>query len=348
MKKLPTIFILLLLILLLKGCAKNTHHDANTEEIICVKAEKLLETNFTKPIQCSGIVSSKRLIKLSFKTGGLISRIFVDEGSLVKKGQLIAELDMTEISSQVEQAKLSFEKAKRDLQRIKSLYNDTVATLEQYQNASSAYELAKENKNIAEFNQQYSAIKAPANGKIISKLAEEYELVGSGMPIIIFSEQGKDEWVIKAGVSDIDIVKIRKGDKAEVFIDAFPGQAFSATVSQISEAADPLSGTFEVEIAVHPENKEFKNGLVANVKIESKNSNTVTLVPPNVLIDLDGLKGYVFVFNKNDSTAKKTPVTIAYLQKNNVAVVEPINNSGLIITKGAAYLENGSKVKIVK
>jgi multidrug efflux system membrane fusion protein len=113
--------------LLFSACAKKAPVTTIQEQAICVKTETLFETNASVPIQAAGILSSKHILKLSFKTGGIISKIYVEEGAEVKKGQVIAELDMTEISAQVSQANLAFEKAKRDLERVKNLYNDTVA-----------------------------------------------------------------------------------------------------------------------------------------------------------------------------------------------------------------------------
>ena len=346
MKTNPFLVIAGLSALIFIGCAKDKSTETYTEEVVCVKAKTLVETNAAFPVQCTGLLSSKRLIKLSFKTGGIIARINVDEGSPVKKGQVIASLEMTEIAAQVDQAKLALEKAERNLKRIKSLYSDTVATLEQLQDATSAYKVALENRKIAEFNRQYSHITAPANGKIISKLAEEHELVGPGMPVLVFIEQGKDEWVVKAGVSDKDAVKIKAGDKAEAFFDAFPDKAFPAYVSQIAEMVDPQSGTFEVEITVNPLQERLINGLVAKVNIESLNEQLVTLVPPEAVTEADGRKGYVYVVEAADTTAKKVEITIAYLDNNHIAVIEPINSLGTTITEGASYLEDGTKINI--
>lgn len=335
-----------MLALLIASCTKEAPQVAASEQIVCVKTEALVETTAALPVQCSGILSTKHTVKLSFKTGGIISRIYVNPGSSVKKGQLIASLDMTEITSQVNQAQLAFEKADRDLERVKNLYKDTVATLEQFQDATSAYEAALENMNIAEFNKRYSSITAPANGKIIAKLSEEHELVGAGMPVLILSEQGDNEWVVRAGISDKDIIRIKNGDKAEAFFDAYPGYSFPALVTQISEAADPMSGTFEIEVSVDPQSERLINGLVAQVKIIPQNSQLVTLVPPEAITGADGKNGYVYVVKTTDTTAQRVPVTIAYLQNNKVAVIEQINKMGQVITKGASYLEDGSKLNI--
>ena len=107
-----------------------------------------------------GKLASKEELKLSFKTGGIISEIFVDEGQTVKKGQVLAKLNLSEIQAQVNQAILGLDKAERDYRRANNLYKDSVVTLEQLQNTTTALDIAKSNVKIAEFNLQFSTIKA--------------------------------------------------------------------------------------------------------------------------------------------------------------------------------------------
>ena len=330
------------------SCSKKPATKENSEQSVCVKTETIAETIASMPIHCSGILSSKRISKLSFKTGGIINQLLVDEGSVVRKGQELAKLNMTEISAQVQQARVAFEKAERDMKRVRNLYTDTVVPLEQLQNATSAYQAALETKNIAEFNFQYSRIVAPANGKIIAKLAEENELTGAGMPVLVFSEEGNDDWIIKTGISDKDVVLLNLGDNATITFDAFGSKQFTAKVTQLAQTADPTSGTFEIELAVKPDGYKFINGLVVDVKINSMHTQLVSLVPPDAVVEANGNKGFVYVVDKQNTKARKIPVTIAYMQNSEIAVIEPINKIGRVITKGAAYLEDGVRINEVK
>jgi RND family efflux transporter MFP subunit len=340
------ICIITALTLILSSCAKKQTETTKNEQVIAVQVASIKETATVSSVYCSGVLASKRISKLSFKTGGIISHLYVDEGSTVRKGQILASLDLTEISAQVQQTRVSFEKAERDYNRAKNLYADTVITLEQLQNATSAYEAALETKNIAEFNQRYSQIVAPANGIIISKLAEENELAGPGLPVLVFSEQGANEWIVKAGVSDKDVVALKKGDKAMVSFDAFQSREFAGVVTHLSELADPASGTFEVEVTVNPENVKFINGLVASARINSSSVRTVSLLPPDAVTEANGHKGFVYVLAPNKTTAHKVPVTISHIQNSLIAVFEPLNQLGMVVTKGAAYLEDGSRVSV--
>ncbi|NOU17807.1 MAG: efflux RND transporter periplasmic adaptor subunit [Bacteroidales bacterium] len=348
MKTKHFLWIAVSVVLIATSCAKKPAINENIPEVVCVEAQHVVETDAARTIQCAGLLSSKRISKLSFKTGGIINRLYVEEGSRVSKGQLLATLDMTEIAAQVQQAKVAFEKADRDLKRAKNLYADSVVTLEQLQNATSVFDAALETKNIAEFNQRYSRIMAPANGKIISILAEENELTGPGMPVLVFGEQGSNEWVVKTGISDKDMVSIRKGDKATVTFDAYQGKEFSAQVTQLAEVVDLLSGTFEIELSVKQGDTSFINGMVASIKINSSNTQRVSLIPPDAIAEANGNKGFVYVVNADNTSAKKIPVTVAYIQDNEIAVYELLSKAGQVITKGAAFMEEGTRINIVR
>src|SRR5581483_2717579 len=118
----------------------------------------------------------------------------VKEGDHIIKGQLLATLDLTEINAQVQQAAQSVEKVQRDVNRVKNLYNDTVATLEQVQNTNTQLSVAEENLRIARFNQQYAQIRATENGTILKKLMNEGELAAAGAPVFAMNGTAGNDW----------------------------------------------------------------------------------------------------------------------------------------------------------
>src|SRR5690606_14577416 len=134
-------------------------------------------------ISVTALVQSDTEAKPGFKTGGVIAKTYVKEGDVVRKGQLIATLIMTEIEAQAMQAKLAVDKAQRDLQRVKNLYADSIATLEQLQNATTALDVAMKAQQIAEFNVAYSEVRSPIDGKVIQQLLREGEIAAPGMPV---------------------------------------------------------------------------------------------------------------------------------------------------------------------
>src|SRR3989339_2236405 len=124
----------------LTGCKKE--ETAATEDIIPVKVVELKKENVRRVITSSGQFSTDDETFLSFKTGGIIKTIFVKEGDAVKRGQLLAALELTEISAGVSQANAGYEKALRDYKRVDNLYKDSVATLAQLQDAKTGLEIS--------------------------------------------------------------------------------------------------------------------------------------------------------------------------------------------------------------
>lgn len=140
------------------------------KDTIPVKLISIKEEAADNLIHITGYLSTQDEMRLSFKTGGVIDRILVSEGDKVKRGQLLATTKSTEISAQVQQVQLGVQKAERDYQRVLNLYNDSVATLEQLQNAKTGLEIARQNLSQASFNQQYSKIYATQDGFVIRKM----------------------------------------------------------------------------------------------------------------------------------------------------------------------------------
>ncbi|MCK5823732.1 MAG: efflux RND transporter periplasmic adaptor subunit, partial [Bacteroidales bacterium] len=263
MKKIiKTLSWIIVIALFFSACTEQVKEEEKNIDKVKIRTTKVIEKEISIPVHCSGKLASKTESKLSFKTGGIISAIFVDEGRKVKKGQVLAKLNLSEIQAQVNQAKLGLNKAERDFKRANNLYIDSVATLEQLQNATTALDIAKSNVKIAEFNLQYSTIKAPLNGKILKRVAEENEIIGTGNPVFLFGSTEND-WVVRVNITDKDIFSLNFKDKAEVKFDAYPDIIFTAIVTEIGNSADPYTGTYEVELTLKPTNTKFASGLIA-------------------------------------------------------------------------------------
>jgi membrane fusion protein, multidrug efflux system len=317
-------------------------------EIIAVKTVTVQTKSVVKEIVGTGMLMSKAESRLSFKTGGVISRIYVREGDDVKAGQLLATLDLTEINSQVAQAILGVQKTERDLQRAKNLYADTVATLETVQNATTGADIARKTYEIAQFNQKFSEIRAPRSGKVLKKLMNQGELAGPGMPIFFINEASANtnDWVVRVGVSDRDWAALRVGNSTQIGFDAYPNEKFTGRVSRLADMIDPASGTYEVEIAVETKGKRMAAGLFAHVKMQPSASSPMTLVPIEALVEGNGTEGFVWVLNADNVSVKKTPVKIIRIMESEVGVSGLMQNS--VITEGSSYLTEKTKVKKVE
>jgi RND family efflux transporter MFP subunit len=342
----PIIFLATVLLISNIHCRKE-EEQLQRAEVVYVKTAPVEQKEMSQNIHTHGRVSSKKEIKLSFKINGIIRNIYVDEGEAVKKGQLLARLDLSEIESQVEQARSAFEKVGRDLKRAEDLHKDKAVTLEQLQNIQTAHQVAKSQLEVAEFNLRYAEIHAPANGRILRRLMEENEMVSAGMPIFFFASTDRD-WIVRAGVSDRDLVRLRLNDSAVLQFDAYPGQTFHARVSEIAESSDPMTGTYEVELKVDAMDKKLVSGFVAQVDISPSTKEMYSIIPIEAMAEADGRQGFVYTVDTSTNRARRIPMTIGFLFEDNVAVASGLEDISFVVTEGAPYLVEGTQVKIVK
>lgn len=330
--------------LLIAGCGSKGKHE-KTDSTVIVGLAEVERREIALPINTSGMLSAGSEMKLSFKVGGIIESIFVDEGESVKEGHALARLDLSEIAARAAQAGSAHEKAVRDLARVERLYADTVVTLEQMQDAKTGLDVALSNLEVAEFNLAHATIRAPSGGTILRRFAEPSELVSAGMPVLLFGAVSEG-WVVQAGVSDREVVQISRGDSAIIHFDAYPGMRFAGSVAEIAGSADPRSGAYEIELAVDPCGLRFISGFVAKIKIIPSKRNTFYIVPVEALVEADGDDGFVFAFDPGSKTVRRIPVKIGVFLSGKIGVTGDLAGIGAVVTEGAPYLSEGMIVRV--
>ncbi|HMJ71065.1 MAG TPA: efflux RND transporter periplasmic adaptor subunit [Cyclobacteriaceae bacterium] len=348
-----TVTIPVLLAAVLFTCSKTNapaqaSEPAIDESAIAVRVIDVKEGTYSKPVISSGLITTGTESRLSFKTGGIVTSILVDEGESVTKGQLLGTLDQTEIDAQSGQSKNNLEKTKRDLERIERLYKDSAATLEQYENVKTAYDVANESWRITSFNKQYSTIHANASGKVIRKFVNEGEQVTGGSPVLVINSAAENDWIVRIGLPDVDWVRIRKGDKAIVKTDAYQDESFEGVVSLISEAADPVSGLYVTEVKVSPRGRKLATGLVASVQVTPSQTEKFKSIPIEAIVEGSGSDAFVFVAGDDMKTVKKVPVRIAYLANDEAIVSGGLENVSKVNTAGSAFLTESSTIRVTQ
>lgn len=338
--------LLLATVVTIAGCRPAPVKEAAKVEAVKVRLTPVMMKEISLPVRSGGIVSTSEEVRLSFKTGGIVAHTYFREGDAVKQGQVLAVLNLSEINAQVNQAMNGFDKARRDFERAKNLFADSVATLEQMQNAETALNVSKSILEMAQFNQSHSRITAPKSGVILRQLVKENELVAPGYPVYALGISGKS-WTIRTALSDRDIVKINLGDTANVVIDAWPEQPFAAWVSQINEASNPMTGTYETELKLDETTKRLASGFIANIEIFPSRKVPYYLIPMSSVVEADGRIGYVYEVTPA-GTAKKLKVHIATLYGTQAAISGGLENVKEVVSDGVAYLTDGIPVTIHK
>ncbi len=345
---------------LLSSCGKNADAQRNVaaDSAVPVRVTSLsgAEMPVTSTISVTGTLAGKEEVVLAFKIGGVISRISVDPGQQVRAGQVLAELRPTEIAAQVANAQEGRRKAERDLERVTKLYSDSVATLEQLQDARTALEVASNGTRIAQFNADYAVIRSPGDGVVLSRTAEPGQVVEAGHSVLAVRRNGRG-MVVRIGLPDRDAVRVKIGDVGDVTFDALAGQHFIARVTQRSATATSGSGDYAVEVTLPQSANALPTGLVAHVTLRVGNAAIASaatsrvLVPLDALVDADGDSAAVFVLHADGNSVSRRALKLTdvaeALHTAQVPVVRGLNGTEKVVTAGMSRLLDGTKVRVI-
>jgi RND family efflux transporter MFP subunit len=295
-------------------------------------------------IQVHGVVANRDEMRLAFKVGGVIRRLSVDAGESVRRGQVLAEIDLTEIDAQLAQANELDAKAARDLERGERLYADQVLSLEQLQDLRTQRGVTAAQLQAARFNRGHAVITAPAAGVVLQRLAEEHELVPAGQAVLVVGSEARG-YVVRAAVADRELLLIHTGDAVAVRLDAVPGRELTGTVSERSRAADPATGLFPIEVQLAPADLALASGLVASLRVQSATSaGVLTRIPVGAVVEADG--GRASVFTLDGGQARRREVQIAFIDGSEVALRSGVSPGETVVTDGAPFLDDGEHVAV--
>lgn len=311
---------------------------------IPVRLAPVTEESAAQPVTAIGLVALRDEIALSFKIGGVVAQVAPREGQTVRAGDLLATLDLREIDAQVAKARSASAKAERDLARATRLFTDSVATRQQLDDATTAAEVARADLETAGVNRQYARIVAPSAGVILRRHVEPGELVSTGALVLTLGSRTSGT-IVRASLPDRDVVRVKLGDRATVSLDTRAGSDLRGVVRQIAAASDPRTGTYAVEIAVDA-SAGLVSGMIARVEIQASNAERLRTVPIEALLEADGDRATLFALGP-DGRAQRVPVEVAFVRGELAGVRGGLGGVTRVVTDGAAYLNDGSAVRVM-
>lgn len=259
--------------------------DSKKKEEVSFVTEKVAPANIQNSITATGSIEPVTEVTVGTQVSGIISKIYVDYNSEVKKGQVIAELDKTNLISTLNTAKANLNNAESTLnyqtanyKRYKELYDKGLVSADEYESALLTYKQAKEqvisakeSVQTAQTNLGYATITAPIDGVILGKAVEEGQTVAASYntpELFTVAKDLKDMQVV-ADVDEADIGNVTEGARVTFTVDAFPNDTFSGTVTQVRQEATETDNvvTYEVVISARNDDLKLKPGLTANVTI---------------------------------------------------------------------------------
>lgn len=337
------VLIFAMLSLAIGGCGqKNTAEtEVYNEKITNVEYMKVEPTEFEENITLPIVVSPYKEIDLGMINGGRVTKIYVDKGDNVKKGQVLLETDDTILEASYEIAKASFEYQKNEFARSERLFEEGSIAEAQFDAAKLALAQAKSTYVITKKNYEDASLEAPFSGIVTTKNIEVGDILAPGTPAfrIIDSKAVK----VRAGIPEKYIGDFEKGNKVKITIDSIPGREFEGTINYIAQEASPAVRTFLVEIVLDNSDGSIRTGVMGNARIVRNVYENALMVPINAITETQ--KGHmVFVLKDGDIVEERN---LKVLGGDDLMVqVEGIYEGEKIITKGNYDLIDGEKVNV--
>lgn len=303
----------------------------------------------TEVITASGLVRAREELALAFKTGGILRELRVEAGQPVRAGQLLAALEMPELDAQLTQAEETLAKAERDLARASSLRERGLIAVQAEQDAQTQRDVAAAARDAARFNRTHAVISAPADGVVLQKLAEARETVAPGQPVLVVGRADRG-WVLRAGLTDRDAVRVRPGQSATVTLDAWPAQRLNGTVRTVAAASDPRTGTVEIEVNLPANGQRLVSGLVGRVSLSpapAAASKAALSVPLGALLEGNAGSAHVFVLAADRQHVARRTVKTGALGPARIEILAGLAPGEQVVSEGAAWLNDGDAVRIL-
>lgn len=339
---------------LLSGGKKESQITFDTAEVAT--------TTIKNSITATGTIEPVTSVTVGTQVSGIISKLYVDYNSIVKKGQVIAELDKQNLISNLNTAKANLSSAESELKyqtanynRYKTLYDKGLVSADEYENARLSYEKAKENVATSEETVQqaqtnlgYATITSPIDGVVLGKDVEEGQTVAASYstPELFTIAQDLTDMRVVADVDEADIGDVKDGERVTFTVDAFPDDTFEGVVTQVRQEATTTNNvvTYEVVISAPNADLKLKPGLTANVTIYTAEKQNVLSVPSKALrfsptketvgktkiVDCNG-KNKVWTLENNTLTAHS--VQIGMSDGNNTEIMSGVSKGTVIVTE---------------
>lgn len=334
------------------------------QEEISFKEEKVEKASLQNSVTATGTIEAVTSVTVGTQVSGIVDKLYVDYNSTVKKGQIIAELDKTNLISQLNTSKAELASAESSLnyqsaniRRYRTLYEKGLVSADDYESAQLSYNQAKqqvaqakENVQRAQTNLSYATITSPIDGTVISKSVEEGQTVAASFntPELFTIAKDLTNMQVVADVDEADIGEVKEGNRVTFTVDAYPDDVFQGKVMQVRLQATTTNNvvTYEVVISAPNADLKLKPGLTANVTIYTQERSGVLCVPSKALrftptketvgkAKINDCKGKnkVWTLDKKANALTAHPVNIGQTDGTHTEIVKGINEGTMVVTE---------------
>ena len=310
-----------------------------------VTTEKVAVKDFERFVEIQAAVEADDMVAASSETGGRILQMTFKEGDFIRKGQLIAKIDLEQIDKQIAEIETSMTLAKDVYERQARLWKQNIGSELQYLEAKNTVERLEKSLETIRFQQTKANVYAPISGVIEMVVLKQGEMASPGMPILQILNTNKVKVV--ADIPETYLGKIRRGEMVTVKFPALDKE-IQAKISQLGRTIDPANRTFEAEINLNNSQGLYKPNLLAAMLINDFKATNVPVIPVEMVQQEVSGKDYVYIKSTGEKgeMAKKVYVETGENYNGEVIIKSGLTGGEALIVEGARGLAENQLVKV--
>ena len=311
-----------------------------------VMVQKATHISANETVVVSGVLEADKTVPFSFLVPGKVDHVYVDEGDHVKKGQMLAKVEINDYRSNLEIAAAQLFEAQDAYDRLQPLYKDGAIAEKAFIKIKAVLDQAKAVRDIARKKVTDTRLRSPIPGIIGAKNVELGQTISAGIPV--FTIVKTDRIFARVSVPESEIGKIALGQKASVTIKALDASIVKGKVTLIGAVAEPRTKTYTVKIELPNPDYTLRIGMIANAEIITDKPIEMITVPGKAIVrDADNLT-YVFLLDKEKATALRQRVFIGSVFRNEIEIKEGLTAEDIIIIAGQHKITDGALIAVME
>ena len=307
-----------------------------------VEVEAVTTGSMAREITVAGVLEPLRTVGVNAQLPGALTAVNVEEGDVVRAGQVLAEVDAREIAAQVRSAEAALELARSTAERSASLWRERIIIAAEYERDQAALVAAQATLDQLRTRLGYSRVRAPMAGVITEKRVETGDVVQGQTRLFAIADVST--LVLRVQVSELDVAGVAEGRPVDVTVDAAGGARFRGRVRRVFPAADTTSRMVPVEVALPGSDRRLKPGFLARAAFQLGERSGILLVPTRAVVGPVDARA---VFVVSGGTAERRPVQLGQSSGGRSEVLEGVVAGDSVVVAGVDEVRDGGRVRVV-
>jgi RND family efflux transporter MFP subunit len=295
----------------------------------------------------AGTLERRREMALSFRIPGVLTAVKVEAGDRVSAGLVVAAIDPAGVDARQQQTIADLERARRDLERDKTLFDKGYVSRQRIDDRQSALKAAQAAHDAARFDRRWASLVSPASGVVLERRAQAGEVVAAGQVVARIADLSSP-LVLRLPLAARDAARVRVGDPAQVRVEDLGDQLLSGRVTRVGEAADTRTGAINVEIELSAPPTALRSGQVAHATLSVRSAPgqaaAYARIPAEAVLEAAGPRAFVYRFDQGK--ARRTSVGFGGFDGDD-ALVSGLADGAQVITAGAGFVADGEAVRVI-